>query len=162
MKRTLPLLGWISILVFSGAQTACDDDDDSRFVRVARAYCSKFEECDPGYFYEIFNSVNGCVDSVVISYRGLIAEFGVACGDAQLAYGDCMSRQPCEEPENACYAEDMAATEACKGEVTSPCPGYVAGSDEDYCCQTHNPCDWAVDEWCDCSGTCSWDAVDCS
>jgi hypothetical protein len=42
---------------------------------------------------------------------------------------------------------------------SEPCPGYE-GFDVD-CCLLDDPCGWADDGYCDCDGTCDWDAADC-
>jgi hypothetical protein len=41
---------------------------------------------------------------------------------------------------------------------TGPCDGYTG---DDPCCTNGNPCDWALNDICDCDSTCAWDAVDC-
>jgi hypothetical protein len=41
---------------------------------------------------------------------------------------------------------------------TDPCPDYTG---DDPCCLNNNPCDWALNDVCDCDSTCAWDAVDC-
>ena len=41
---------------------------------------------------------------------------------------------------------------------STPCTDYVG---DDPCCWTYNPCDWELNDICDCDSTCPWDAVDC-
>jgi hypothetical protein len=38
------------------------------------------------------------------------------------------------------------------------CPGYEG---EDECCDIHDTCGWANDDYCDCDGFCDWDDADC-
>jgi hypothetical protein len=40
-----------------------------------------------------------------------------------------------------------------------PCPGYTG--EDTTCCRVSDPCDWAMDGYCDCDGLCSWDSSDC-
>jgi hypothetical protein len=41
---------------------------------------------------------------------------------------------------------------------TEICDGYTG---DDPCCTNDNPCDWELNDICDCDSTCAWDAVDC-
>jgi hypothetical protein len=62
-----------------------------------------------------------------------------------------------DEPLCTCTIIDLGA-DTDTGTDSDPCPGYT-GSDE--CCLNNNPCDWALNDICDCDSTCAWDAVDC-
>ncbi len=55
------------------------------------------------------------------------------------------------------YDEDCTTCPADCGECTF-CTGYTGTST---CCQEGDPCGYADDWYCDCDGTCSWDAYDC-
>jgi len=63
---------------------------------------------------------------------------------------DCVPGTSCQsvnETVSICYAADDA-----------PCDGYTG---DDPCCLNDNPCDWELNDICDCDSTCAWDAVDC-
>jgi len=38
------------------------------------------------------------------------------------------------------------------------CPGYEGDQE---CCDIHDSCGWADDDFCDCDGMCEWDDADC-
>jgi len=42
--------------------------------------------------------------------------------------------------------------------AADPCPDYTG---DDPCCANGNPCDFELNDICDCDSTCAWDAVDC-
>jgi hypothetical protein len=73
---------------------------------------------------------------------------------------DCVEGTTCQlVPDTStsiCYAGSDTDTDS--ETDTDPCDGYT-GTDE--CCLNNNPCDWALNDICDCDSTCAWDAVDC-
>ncbi|MBW2277843.1 MAG: hypothetical protein JRF63_10145 [Deltaproteobacteria bacterium] len=40
----------------------------------------------------------------------------------------------------------------------APCADYTG---DDPCCRIANPCEWELNDICDCDSACAWDAVDC-
>ncbi len=54
---------------------------------------------------------------------------------------------------------DAADTATDPDAGTELCPGYEGYDVE--CCTLDDPCGWAADGYCDCEGTCDWDAPDC-
>ncbi len=141
-------------LVASG----CEDDPD-----IPYEMCTYYQECYPSDFAQEYTGLADCEADLQAGLTEVRQVYGTACYSAGAAYYSCVSSLSCtQDPDTACAVQADRAESECQGDVTAPCPNYVSGTDDDFCCQTHNPCDWENDEFCDCSNTCSWDSVDCT
>lgn len=148
----------ILITALAGAGLVACEEEQS----VSEAYCAKWQQCEPSDFADEYSSVGACARETEASLAYLRQTVGPECGSAQSALYDCFAKSHCDDDiEAICAAEIDASMNLCSPEVTDPCPGYVAGSEEDYCCQIDDPCEWALDTACDCGGSCDWDSADC-
>ena len=93
---------------------------------------------------------------------------GWACNPAVYDSGDgCDCECGCWDPDCSdpaqkvynCHDDEICAEPGVCESGAEFCPGYEGSSE---CCTTEDPCDWAGDDYCDCSGFCGWDEVDCS
>ena len=82
---------------------------------------------------------------------------GMLNDDYVKALGECLD-EPCDSIED-CF-EDAADRFETEAELDVGV-AYDAYDDDDECCASNDPCDWANDGYCDCEGTQSWDAADC-
>ncbi|MBN2342996.1 MAG: hypothetical protein JXX29_13080 [Deltaproteobacteria bacterium] len=127
------------------AQGDADSDADSDVDTESASIADCMEPCIKAIECEIYSDMTTCTSECVDDVTGAEAFCINACDER----ATCDAWLACAD---ACF--DVAGN----GEY---CVGYEMGSDEDVCCQTNDPCDWASDSWCDCGGTCTWDTADC-
>ena len=157
MRKAKSIFAAVVTLSLSFALSGCESES------VPEKYCSKYMQCYPEDFQDEFDSIGECSTYISAQMSYARETYGAACYSAMNSALSCISSMGCnDDPDVVCASEGAAVDQACEVDVTDPCPGYVAGTDDDECCQDHNPCDWAGDNFCDCGGTCGWDTVDCA
>ncbi len=95
---------------------------------------------------EIAECENDCVQG--------FAELPSECEDAAVEIINCTGEALCGEGDLEGCASGIEIPEGCEAALEDGSSGS--------CCAADDPCDWANDGFCDCSGSFSWDAADCS
>lgn len=106
-----------------------------------------YDECEG----EQLASAEQCLDDIEDCADPVVDFFNLLCDDT--SFEDCGS-----DTDTDTDTETDTETDTDTGTDTDPCPGYTG---YDPCCTNDDPCDWELNDICDCDSTCAWDAVDC-
>ncbi|MEO0815011.1 MAG: hypothetical protein AAFY60_19280 [Myxococcota bacterium] len=119
----------------SGVEAACSD------------FCSDIAACFGASISG--DQLNECETECADGFAELPSE----CEDVAVDVLECSA-------EALCSNDSQNIAERCAN-VDVPVACEAAFDDGGNCCADGDPCDWAEDGFCDCSGQFAWDSVDC-
>jgi hypothetical protein len=187
--KTLKIL-WVACIAgaFLVPPSCSDSSGDGKATQICKGWCESelngLDDCLDDmdcYVDDKDEEIDKCADECLDTLKGLertdlesayeclecIPEHAgsdPSCEERMEAYSDCdndCNDNGAEEFfDDFDYEADIGCSDSDIDTDTDGdfCPGYTGSSS---CCMTHDPCDWANDDVCDCQDTCWWDADDC-